>query len=167
MKESLVSSAIVDQQGYRLNVGLVIVNRKGQLWWGRRVGTEEAWQFPQGGLQPQETLQDALYRELVEELGLPADAVACLGKTKRWLRYRLPTSFRSSDAHYVGQKQRWFLLRLLADETAISLNQTDHPEFDQWCWVDYWYPLQHVIAFKRSVYRAVLTEFESQVGAEC
>ncbi|OGO94637.1 MAG: RNA pyrophosphohydrolase [Coxiella sp. RIFCSPHIGHO2_12_FULL_44_14] len=167
MKESLVSSAIVDQQGYRLNVGLVIVNRKGQLWWGRRVGTEEAWQFPQGGLQPQETLQDALYRELVEELGLPADAVACLGKTKRWLRYRLPTSFRSSDAHYVGQKQRWFLLRLLADETAISLNQTDYPEFDQWCWVDYWYPLQHVIAFKRSVYRAVLTEFESQVGAEC
>ena len=160
-----MDKGIIDAQGFRSNVGIVLLNQKGKLWWGRRVGNRHAWQFPQGGLLLDESPELGMYRELAEELGLKAGDVECLVQTANWLSYRLPERFRRHQEKplCVGQKQRWFLLRLLSGDDAICLDRFGQPEFDRWRWVDYWYPLEHVIVFKRDVYRAVLEEFESMV----
>ena len=160
-----MDGGVIDKRGYRLNVGIMLVNRQGELLWRRRVGNRNAWQFPQGGIAVDETPRQAMYRELAEELGLDPDDVACLAETKKWLRYRLPKQFRryNSKPRCVGQKQKWFLLRLLANENRIQLDRSENPEFERWQWVTYWYPLHHVIEFKRDVYRNVLQEFEELV----
>lgn len=160
-----MSSGVIDEQGYRLNVGIVVANQRGELLWGRRVGNPNAWQFPQGGISSDETPREAMYRELTEELGLNPEDVEYLGETKKWLSYRLPKQFRryNSKPLCVGQKQKWFLLRLLVSDSHIDLDKSGNPEFDHWRWVDYWYPLNHVIEFKQTVYRNVLTEFERLV----
>lgn len=153
---------MIDQHGFRLNVGIILINEEDRVFWGRRIGQIDAWQFPQGGIQNYETLQEAMYRELTEELGLVKEDVEILGMTKQWLYYRLPKHLRR---HYskplcVGQKQKWFLLRLLGEESRIRFDATDSPEFDKWHWVDYWYPIEQVITFKRQVYKKALEEFE-------
>ena len=111
-------------------------------------------------MKKEESLTAALYRELHEELGLTSEDVAILACTKHWLRYRLPKYLQRH--HFkplcVGQKQKWYLLRLLSRESAIQLDQSDDPEFDDWKWVNYWYPLKQVIHFKRQVYRRALQE---------
>jgi putative (di)nucleoside polyphosphate hydrolase len=151
---------VIDNNGFRLNVGIILTNDQGQLFWGRRVG-QEAWQFPQGGLHDQENEREALYRELQEEVGLTQDDVTLLAETKDWLSYRLPKRLIRNDSHPVciGQKQKWFLLRLKSHENTIKLDKSIKPEFDDWCWVSYWFPLQQVVAFKREVYRLALMEF--------
>ena len=149
----------VDRHGYRPNVGIVIHNARGQVFWARRVGGFDAWQFPQGGVHAGESLEDALYRELREETGLPPDAVEIRGRTKGWLRYRLPKHLRRAEGdRFRGQKQRWFLLRLLAEDNAFCLSASAEPEFDHWRWVSFWYPLGQIVAFKREVYRQALAE---------
>ncbi len=160
-----MSSGVIDEQGYRLNVGIVVVNQHGELLWGRRVGNPNAWQFPQGGISSDETPREAMYRELTEELGLNPEDVEYLGETKKWLSYRLPKQFRryNSKRLCVGQKQKWFLLRLLVSDSHINLDKSGTPEFDHWRWVDYWYPLNHVIDFKQTVYQKMLKEFEKLV----
>lgn len=159
---------MIDKSGYRLNVGIIIINTKGQVLWCRRLNTENAWQFPQGGINDYETLEEAMFRELEEELGLGQDQVALVARTRRWVSYELPKNFRRYDSKplCVGQKQKWFLLRLLCDDDQIDLNRAQTPEFDQWQWVPYWYPLEQVIPFKRAVYQAVLSEFEPYVSPE-
>jgi len=109
-----------------------------------------------------ETPIEAMYRELAEETGLSQDHVNVLGSTPGWLRYRLPKRYRRANQKPVciGQKQVWFLLEFLADDDAIALDSVDEPEFDAFKWVDFWYPPQHVIEFKRPVYRRALTFFE-------
>lgn len=158
-----MQTGIIDQNGYRLNVGIVLANASGKLLWARRFNNSSAWQFPQGGILPDESLQAAMYRELHEELGLSAEHVACIGESRRWFSYRLPAAFirHESKPLCIGQRQKWFLLRLIASDQAINLNHAADPEFDQWCWVDYWYPIDHVIAFKRQVYVKVLKEFQA------
>lgn len=152
---------MIDSQGYRPNVGIILVNDAKRVFWARRSG-QAGWQFPQGGIRRREHTEDALYRELAEETGLRAQHVELIGCTRDWLYYRLPSRFIRRRAHPVciGQKQRWFLLRLLADESCIDLAATAHPEFDDWCWVDYWRPPKEVVFFKRHVYRRALREFE-------
>jgi putative (di)nucleoside polyphosphate hydrolase len=160
-----MSTGIIDNQGYRLNVGIVVANQKGELFWGQRKGNPDAWQFPQGGMQAGETAREAMYRELTEELGLmPAD-VELLAETRGWLRYQLPKAFQRRHAKQVciGQRQKWFLLRLISSDDHIRLLHSPEPEFAQWRWVAYWYPLQHVISFKRDVYDKVLKEFENKI----
>ena len=159
---------MVDQDGFRPNVGIVICNRAGQVLWARRIGGHDAWQFPQGGINDQETPEQALFRELEEEVGLTPEHVRIVSQTKGWLRYRLPRKLRrhNSTPGFVGQKQKWFLLELVADESALDMNKTAKPEFDGWRWVSYWFPLNQVIDFKRDVYRRALKELAPSLPFE-
>lgn len=160
-------SDLIDREGFRANVGIVLMNDAGRLFIARRCGGR-GWQFPQGGMRRGEGAEDALFRELREEVGLRAADVSVLGQTRRWLRYRLPARYQRRDARpaCVGQKQRWFLLRLRAPESAIRFDTTDEPEFDRWRWVDYWQPVREVIFFKRPVYARALHELGELALAE-
>lgn len=153
---------MIDADGFRSNVGIVLVNHEDQLFWAKRIGQKNAWQFPQGGINPEESIETALYRELTEEIGLNRDDVEILGSTEEWLHYLLPKRYirYHSKPVCIGQKQKWFLLRLLADESKLRLDQTPNPEFDLYKWVEYWHPLKDVVSFKRKVYRQVLEEFK-------
>jgi len=150
---------VIDSEGFRANVGIIICNDKRELFWGRRVG-QDAWQFPQGGINEDETPEQAMFRELREEVGLEAEHVEILGSTKRWLRYRLPKRFirKHSTPLCIGQKQRWFLLKVKCQESDFCLDKFDKPEFDHWRWVDYWQPVKEVVFFKRNVYSRALKE---------
>lgn len=162
---SRASHDIIDAQGYRLNVGIILTNAQGRVFWGRRVGAD-AWQFPQGGLVGNESPRAAMYRELEEEVGLRQQDVALIGMTRGWLRYRLPRRFIRYHKRplCIGQRQRWFVLRLLSADSAVRLDAGEPPEFDRWRWVEYWHPLQRVVHFKRDVYRRALTELAPLVG---
>lgn len=150
---------MIDANGFRANVGIILCNDAGRLFWARRVGMD-AWQFPQGGIKRHESPEAAMYRELHEEVGLQASQVEIIGQTRRWLRYRLPERFVRTNRHPVciGQKQKWFAVRLIGDDSLVDLNRVERPEFDDWRWVSYWRPVRDVVAFKRNVYRKALTE---------
>lgn len=154
---------MIDADGFRSNVGIVLVNREGRLFWAKRIGQKNAWQFPQGGINQNETAETALYRELAEEIGLSRDDVEILGCSKEWLYYNLPKRYirYHSMPLCIGQKQKWYLLRLLVDECKLKLDRSPKPEFDLYRWVEYWYPLKDVVSFKRQVYRKVLQEFKA------
>lgn len=153
---------MVDADGFRPNVGIVVASGQGtgQVLWARRVGGHDAWQFPQGGINEGESPEEALFRELYEEVGLGPDDVSIVGRTKGWLRYRLPRRLRrhNSTPGFVGQKQKWFLLELHAPDSAVRMDCAGKPEFDHWAWVSFWYPLTQVVDFKREVYRHALAE---------
>ena len=150
---------MLDREGYRPNVGIILVNQKNEVFWGKRI-REHAWQFPQGGIKHGETPVQAMYRELHEETGLRAEHVRILGRTRDWLRYTVPDHYvrRELRGHYRGQKQIWFLLRMVGRDSDVSLRATDTPEFDAWRWNAYWVPLDAVIEFKREVYSLALNE---------
>src|SRR5690348_8610637 len=152
-------TAMIDRDGYRPNVAIVLVNGRNQVFWGKRV-KEHAWQFPQGGIKPGETPEQAMYRELQEETGLEPQHVKILGRTREWLHYNVPVHWvkREWRGTYKGQKQIWFLLRLTGRDCDICLRASGHPEFDAWRWHDYWIPLETVIEFKREVYRMGLEQ---------
>lgn len=152
---------MIDEEGFRANVGIVISNKQGSLLWAKRIG-QDAWQFPQGGIKQGESPEEALYRELDEEVGLQREHVRILHETQDWLKYRLPRNFirRHSLPVCIGQKQKWFLLGLEVPEQEIDLTRSAQPEFDAWRWVEYWHPLREVIDFKREVYRQALQELE-------
>jgi putative (di)nucleoside polyphosphate hydrolase len=151
--------AMIDRDGYRPNVAIVLVNSRNQVFWGKRI-KEHAWQFPQGGIKPGETPEQAMYRELNEETGLEPQHVRILGRTRDWLHYHVPNHWvkREWRGTYKGQKQIWFLLRLTGRDCDISLRASGHPEFDAWRWHDYWVPLESVIDFKRESYRLGLEQ---------
>lgn len=152
-------TAIIDVRGYRLGIGIVLVNAQGKLFWGQRIGNKDSWQFPQGGILPYETLEQTMFRELSEELGLNSQQVKIMAVSRRWLYYKLPVNLRRLQRPLcIGQKQRWFLLQLTGQDDQICLEQ-EHPEFKCWRWVDYWYPVNSVIFFKKQIYEQVLREF--------
>ena len=157
---------VIDRDGFRLNVGIVVCNDEDQVLWGRRINGRDSWQFPQGGMNRDESPEAAMYRELEEEVGLRPESVAMLGRTQGWLHYRLPKRFirKTEDPVCIGQKQIWFLLRLTGAESDINLAAHDDPEFDHWKWVSYWYPVTAVVDFKQAVYRQALTQLASRLA---
>ncbi|WP_309684135.1 RNA pyrophosphohydrolase [Polaromonas sp.] len=150
---------MLDRDGFRPNVGIILLNQRSQVFWGKRIRTH-SWQFPQGGIDRGENPEQAMFRELHEEVGLMPQHVHVLARTRDWLRYEVPDRFIRRDArgHYKGQKQIWFLLQLVGHDWDLNLRATDHPEFDAWRWNDYWVPLDVVVEFKRGVYEMALTE---------
>jgi putative (di)nucleoside polyphosphate hydrolase len=150
---------MVDRDGYRPNVGIILINAQNQVFWGKRV-KQDSWQFPQGGIQHGETPEQAMYRELFEEVGLQPCHVKILGRTREWMRYEVPQNWvkREWRGSYKGQKQIWFLLRLVGRDCDVSLRASNHPEFDAWRWTKYWIEMESVIEFKRDVYRLALNE---------
>jgi len=158
---------VIDSEGFRANVGIILSNREDMLLWARRIG-QEAWQFPQGGIREGETPEQALFRELKEEIGLGPEHVSVIGCTQDWLRYRLPQRLIRHDKQplCIGQKQRWYLLRLTVTDEQVRLDSSARPEFDRWRWVNYWHPLEEVIAFKREVYKRALKELAPLLPVE-
>ena len=151
---------MLDEHGYRPNVGIVLINDKRQVFWGKRV-REHSWQFPQGGIKSGEDPEQAMYRELEEETGLKPHHVEILGRTRDWLHYDVPERWvrREWRGHYRGQKQIWFLLKMLGQDSDVTLKcDFEKPEFDAWRWHDYWVPMDVVIEFKRDVYMRALQE---------
>lgn len=150
---------MLDRDGFRPNVGIILCNADNKVFWGKRI-REHSWQFPQGGINYGENPQEAMYRELMEEVGLKPEHVKILGRTKDWLRYEVPTTWikREFRGSYRGQKQIWYLLRLIGRDSDVCLRASDHPEFDAWRWNEYWVPLADVIEFKRGVYESALNE---------
>ncbi|WP_153499530.1 RNA pyrophosphohydrolase [Alcanivorax sediminis] len=162
-------TGIIDEKGFRLNVGIIIAGEDGRVFWGRRVGNRDAWQFPQGGMMPGETPEETLFRELEEEVGLREEHVEIIASTEGWLTYRLPRRFLRrprNRPHCIGQRQKWFLLRLTASEESIDLFASDTPEFKAWRWVNYWYPIRKVVHFKRGVYARALRELAPALKKE-
>ncbi len=150
---------MLDREGFRPNVGIILLNHRNQVFWGKRIRTH-SWQFPQGGIKHGESPEQAMFRELHEEVGLLPDHVRIVARTRDWLRYEVPLHFIRKDArgHYKGQKQIWFLLQLTGRDSDMNLRATNHPEFDAWRWHEYWVPLETVIEFKRGVYEMALSE---------
>jgi len=151
---------VIDEEGYRANVGIIICNSMNQVFWAKRIG-QDAWQFPQGGVREGETREVAMYRELKEEVGLDPEHVEIIASTQEWLRYDLPEHLIRHDKKPVciGQKQCWFLLRMISGEEQVCFECGDKPEFDNWRWIDYWQPAKEIIAFKRDVYKQALELF--------
>jgi putative (di)nucleoside polyphosphate hydrolase len=167
---------MLDKDGYRPNVGIILANDRNEVFWGKRVH-QHAWQFPQGGINAGESPVQAMFRELTEEVGLLREHVRILGRTRNWLRYEVPAQWMRRSRHadsdgtggrtaYRGQKQIWFLLRMVGRDCDVRLRASDHPEFDAWRWHDYWVPLEGVIDFKREVYRQALTELHRFLRAD-
>jgi putative (di)nucleoside polyphosphate hydrolase len=154
-----MSNDWIDAEGFRANVGIILANADDKLMLGGRVGAK-GWQFPQGGMLEDEEPEQAMFRELHEEVGLRPEDVEVLGVTSDWLRYRLPDKFirRHSTPLCVGQKQRWFILRLVSDADRVRFDCGDKPEFDRIRWVPFWRPVNEVIYFKRRVYARALHE---------
>ncbi|NBS16204.1 MAG: RNA pyrophosphohydrolase [Gammaproteobacteria bacterium] len=155
---------MIDRDGYRLNVGIVLCNDERRLFWARRVGMR-SWQFPQGGIKRNEEPEEAMYRELYEEVGLQSEDVELIARTSGWLHYDLPERYirKRSYPLCIGQKQLWFMLKLVSPESSIRLDCSVKPEFDSWMWVDYWHPVEDVVYFKRDVYERALTELKNHL----
>jgi len=157
------STDYIDKDGFRANVGIILTRGAGEVFLGGRVGGR-GWQFPQGGINRGEQVEDALFRELKEEIGLDRADVDLLGSTRGWLRYRLPRQYVRDRC--IGQKQRWYLLKLTADESKLRFDHTDQPEFDRWRWADYWTPVREVVYFKKRVYVRALHDLGKLIFPE-
>ena len=156
---------MIDSDGFRPNVGIILANSQGQVLWARRIG-QTSWQFPQGGINEGETPEQAMFREVEEEIGITANDIEVIAVTRGWLRYKLPRRMirYNSLPVCIGQKQKWYLLKLKSSDEVIDISATDAPEFDGWRWVSYWYPLGQVISFKREVYRKAMKELSPKLS---
>jgi putative (di)nucleoside polyphosphate hydrolase len=153
---------MIDSKGYRSNVGIILCNAQGHVFLAKRAGVN-SWQFPQGGIESYESPEQAMYRELCEETGLERQHIEVIGRTRYWLKYKLPDKYirRHSRPLCIGQKQIWYLLKLVGEENNIILDKHNKPEFDGWKWVEFWEPLKSVVYFKRKIYRKAMMELGS------
>lgn len=158
---------MIDSEGYRANVGIVIASGMGDVLWAKRIQAGDSWQFPQGGLDHGESPEDAAYRELYEEVGLQSHQINLVAQTQSWLRYQIPDHLirKRQKPRCIGQKQRWFLMQLKCSAEEIRFDCGDKAEFTEWRWVSYWYPTTNVVDFKRAVYRRALRELSGPHSA--
>lgn len=147
------------KEGYRPNVAMVVLNSKNKVLICRRTNTK-TWQFPQGGVDNNENLEKAMYRELLEEVGLRKDDVQYIGESDDTIIYDIPKTIRSKvlGGKFKGQEQKWFLLRIKNDEHEIRLDYEAFPEFDTFEWVSFWQPIDRIVDFKKEAYRKALSE---------
>lgn len=150
---------MIDKKGMRAGIGIIICKHRNQVLLAKRIGKNNAWQFPQGGIQEKETPEQAMWRELHEELGLTPQHCKIVYSPARWFSYYLPKNFRRKQELplCIGQRQKWFILQLTASEDNICLNKHNKPEFSTWKWTTYWEPIEEVVLFKRKLYKDVLT----------
>jgi len=149
------------EDGYRLNVGLIIANNQGKLLLCKRKGMN-SWQFPQGGIDYAENPLSAAKRELFEEVGIKPSSTKLIASLDEWLKYDVPKKSRRKrflNKKFKGQKQKWFLFRLIKDDQISFENDPDN-EFDDYKWVSYWYPLSVIISFKENVYFEALNKLK-------
>ena len=156
---------IIDKNGYRANVGIVLMNQHKELFFAKR-RYQSGWQFPQGGIRFGETPEIAMHRELLEEIGLTKNDTELLSESSHWYQYKIPKKnlrkLKKGKPHVIGQKQKWFLLKLIVPDETINLTyNSKFQEFDKWKWVDPTLPAMQVIGFKQQVYKQVLTEFQT------
>ncbi|XDA97836.1 RNA pyrophosphohydrolase [Sulfitobacter sp. LCG007] len=150
---------------YRPCVGVMLVNAEGHVFVGqRRDRDQDAWQMPQGGVDPGEAPRSAALRELREETGIPADLVAIEAESPDWLCYDLPHDLvpKIWKGRFRGQKQKWFLLRFRGVDAQIDID-TDHPEFSEWRWMPVGDLVENIVPFKRQVYERVVETFREKL----
>jgi len=152
---------VIDKKGFRKNVCIVMTNNLDKVFFARR-STDKGWQFPQGGVLLGETYRQAMYRELFEEVGLTEKDVTIIGITDRLYFYKLPKAYVNHHKKplCIGQKQKWYLLKLKSSEQEINLNVAAQPEFDSFKWINYWDTINEVVDFKKEVYRSALRHLE-------
>ena len=152
---------------YRPCVGIMLANRDGRIFVGQRIDSREgdAWQMPQGGVDPGEEPEHSALRELGEETGIAPHHVTLLARSARTYRYDLPAALVGKlwKGRYRGQEQHWFLMRFTGADTDVNI-ATAHPEFSAWQWVAPQDAISLIVPFKREVYRAVIEEFQGRLA---
>jgi putative (di)nucleoside polyphosphate hydrolase len=149
---------------YRPNVGVVLFNSRGDVFFGRRIGDfadlgedKDAyrWQFPQGGVDEKEDFVEAAFRELKEETGVVSARLLAL--TPGWLVYDFPKGYKKKN--WRGQRQKWAAMLFEGADDEIDLEADDHQEFDDWRWGELEEAPSLIVPFKRNVYRELATAF--------
>ena len=152
---------------YRPCAGIMLLNREGKVFVGQRINaTLEAWQMPQGGIDPGEDAHDTAVRELGEETGIAPHHVALIAAAPEELVYDLPPDMIGKvwKGRYRGQRQHWFLFRFLGADGDVDI-ATAHPEFRAWRWIDPDDLPRMIVPFKRALYEQVLAAFRPHLGA--
>lgn len=145
---------------YRLGVGVVLLNADGLVFVAKRIDTPgDAWQMPQGGIDADEDPREAVMRELDEEIG--TNNAEIIAETEDWLTYDLPKDVRKKvwKGRYRGQKQKWYAMRYLGQDSDIDLNTHKHPEFSQWRWAEMHTLPDLIVPFKRDLYLDIVDAF--------
>ena len=140
----------------------MLVNNQGRAFAGQRIDNhQDAWQMPQGGIDPGENPEDAAFRELWEETGVSKEKVSLIAQTGDWLNYDLPAELVPQiwGGRYRGQRQLWFLFRFEGSDADVSI-EGDHPEFREWAWLDVGSLPAKIVPFKREIYETVVSEFQ-------
>ena len=155
----------IENLPYRANVGVMVLSKSGDVFVAQRLEHyANAWQMPQGGIDPGEGPAEAALRELEEETGINSSKVVILAETQDWIPYELPPDLipKLWNGKYRGQKQKWFLMRFLGEDTDIDI-ETEEPEFSSWKWIAPSALPDAIVPFKRDVYVAVLEAFQSHL----